>query len=154
MLTPLIMIALLVMPSAIHFAVRPQIWRADPTRSAALGIGLLFLLTASAHFTQTDSMVQMLPGWVPARELLVLVTGGLEIAIAIAVLLRRTRAVGAWAAIALLIAFFPANVYAALNHIPLGAHAWGPSYLLIRAPLQMFILWWIYAQVLRKRNAP
>jgi len=47
------------------------------------------------------------------------------------------------------VAFFPANVYAALQHVPMGGHAWGPIYLLVRAPLQLFILWWIWAMVLR-----
>jgi uncharacterized membrane protein len=43
-----------------------------------------------------------------------------------------------------LVLFFPANVYAALNHIPMGGHAWGPVYLLVRAPLQIIILLWVY----------
>lgn len=42
------------------------------------------------------------------------------------------------------VVFFPANIYAAINHIPMGGHAWGPVYLLIRAPLQVVILLWIY----------
>ena len=50
----------------------------------------------------------------------------------------------AWVAAAVLVAFFPANIYAALLHAPMGGHAWGPVYLLVRAPLQLFILWWIW----------
>ena len=97
-------------------------------------------------------MVQMLPSWVPARELLVYPTGVLEIAIAAALFFRRSRAAGAWVAAAMLLAFFPANVYAALQHVPMGGHAWGPVYLLVRAPLQLFILWWIWSMVLRART--
>ena len=52
-------------------------------------------------------------------------------------------------AAAVLVAFFPANVYAAFQHAPMGGHAWGPAYLLIRAPLQLFILWWIWRFVLQ-----
>ena len=39
--------------------------------------------------------------------------------------------------------------YAALQHVPMGGHAWGPVYLLVRAPLQIFVLWWIWAMVLQ-----
>jgi len=31
----------------------------------------------------------------------------------------------------------------------MGGHAWGPAYLLIRAPLQLLILGWVYYFVLR-----
>jgi uncharacterized membrane protein len=51
-----------------------------------------------------------------------------------------------------LILFFPANIYAAINHIPLGGHAWGPAYLLIRAPLQAIILFWVYWFTIRQPN--
>ncbi|VTU36574.1 putative membrane protein [Variovorax sp. PBL-H6] len=66
-----------------------------------------------------------------------------------ALFFRRSCAAGAWAAAIVLVAFFPANVYAALQHVPMGGHAWGPIYLLVRAPLQIFILWWIWAMVLQ-----
>jgi uncharacterized membrane protein len=98
-------------------------------------------------------MVQMLPSWVPARELLVYATGVFEIAIAVALFFQRSRRAGAWAAGVALLAFFPANVYAALQHAPMGGHAWGPVYLLVRAPLQLFILWWIWTLVLRSPGA-
>ena len=114
-----------------------------------MGLGLLFLFTAMGHFAQSDAMVQMLPVWVPHRELLVYSTGVLEIAIAAALFFRRSRMAGAWAAAAVLVAFFPANVYAALQHAPMGGHAWGPIYLLVRGPLQLFILWWIWVMVVR-----
>ena len=36
-------------------------------------------------------------------------------------------------AAAVLVLFFPANIYAAINHIPMGGHAWGPVYRLFAA---------------------
>jgi uncharacterized membrane protein len=149
MLTPVLMFLILVLP---YLGARIA-WRGAPQRdlrpAAAAGVGLLFLFTASGHFFQAGPMVQMLPSWVPQRELLVYATGVLEIAIALAMFFRRTRLAAGWAAIAVLVAFFPANVYAALQQVPMGGHAWGPAYLLVRAPLQAFILWWIWAMVLR-----
>lgn len=89
-------------------------------------------------------MAQMLPPWVPERTLLVYLTGGLEFAIAVGFLVPKSRRFAGWVAAIVLIAFFPANIYAAINRIPMGGHAWGPVYLLIRAPLQAFILYWVY----------
>lgn len=144
MLTPVLMILILVLP---YLAQRMR-GQSDLRPAAATGLGLLFLFTASGHFLQTGPMAQMLPPWVPQREWLVYATGVLEIAIAIALFSARTRTLAAWAAAAVLVGFFPANVYAAFEHAPMGGHAWGPVYLLVRAPLQLFILWWIWRMVL------
>jgi uncharacterized membrane protein len=152
MLTPMLMVLILVLPYLAH-RLLPNRHMRDGRAYAAAGLGLLFLFTASGHFVQTGPMVQMLPGWVPAREALVYATGVLEIAIGLALFFPRARGAAAWAAAAVLVLFFPANVYAALNHVPFGGHAWGPVYLLVRAPLQVFILWWIWRMVLRPAAA-
>jgi len=55
-------------------------------------------------------------------------------------------------AVSVLVLFFPANIYAAINHIPMGGHARGPVYLLIRAPLQVIILSWVYWFTIRQPN--
>jgi uncharacterized membrane protein len=134
MTTPIIMLALMAGP-----------WLVLRTRDAAvIGLALLFFFTGAGHFLQTESMAQMLPPWVPARVPLVYLTGVLEFALAIGFLLPETRRSTGWIAAAVLILFFPANIYAALNHIPMGGHAWGPVYLLVRAPLQLLILAWVY----------
>jgi uncharacterized membrane protein len=89
-------------------------------------------------------MAQMLPPWVPAPVALVYLTGVLEFALAIGFIIPETRRSAGWMAAAVLVLFFPANIYAAINHIPMGGHAWGPVYLLLRAPLQLAILLWVY----------
>jgi uncharacterized membrane protein len=121
----------------------------DAASAAAMGAGLLFLFTASGHFLQTDAMAQMLPPWVPARAALVYATGVMEIGVALAFFSARLRRNAGWAAIAMLVAFFPANVYAAFEQVGLGGHLWGPTYLLIRGPLQLFIIGWIGMWVVR-----
>ena len=149
MLTPLLMTLILVLPYLGRRFLSKRRPLQDLRPAAAAGLGLLFLFTASGHFVQTAPMVQMLPAWVPQRLALVYATGVLEIAIAIALFVPRSRTAGAWAAAVALVAFFPANIHAALQQVPMGGHAWGPVYLLVRAPLQLFILWWIGAMVLR-----
>ena len=154
MLAPVLMTFILVLPYLFaRFAMSgPQ--SRDLRPAAAAGVGLVFLFAASGHFLQTGPMVQMLPPWVPEREFLVYATGVLEIAIAISMFFSRSRRTGALAAAATLVAFFPANVYAAMHQVPMGGHAWGLAYLWVRAPLQIFILWWIWAMVLRDQSKP
>ena len=148
MLTPLLMIFILVLPVLVAAAV-PRL-RSRRRDAGAISLGILFLFTASGHFVQTQAMAQMLPAWVPQREALVYVTGIMEIAVAVGFFVPRWRRGAGWAAIAVLAGFFPANVYAAVHHVPMGGHAWGPVYLLVRAPLQVFLLWWAWYFVLRR----
>lgn len=147
MLTPVLMLLILTLPQLLDRAVARLRGSEAGTASAAWGLGLLFLFTASGHFVQTEPMVQMLPPWVPAREALVYATGVLEIAIALMFFVPAWRRAAGWIAAAVLVAFFPANIYAAFQHAPMGGHAWGPVYLLIRAPLQLFILWWVWRTI-------
>jgi uncharacterized membrane protein len=98
-------------------------------------------------------MAQMLPPWVPERTLLVYLTGILELAIAVGFFVPRARRFTGWVAAAVLVLFFPVNIYAAVNHVPMGGHAWGPVYLLIRAPLQAIILAWVCWFTIRQPDA-
>lgn len=150
MTTPILMLILLTAPYLVVLALNRFAGKVFNLRSAAvIGLGLLFVLTGIGHFTQAGPMTQMLPAWVPERLLLVHVTGVLEFAIALGFFIPRFRHAAGLAAIVVLILFFPANVYAAFNHVAMGGHAWGPAYLLIRAPLQIIILLWTYWFIVR-----
>jgi uncharacterized membrane protein len=110
MTTPLIMLALMVGPYLVA-----QQRNFDPRAAAAYGLSLLFLFTGVGHFLETEAMAQMLPPWVPARVPLVYLTGVLEWALALGFFIPETRRSAGWMAIAALIAFFPANIYAAIR---------------------------------------
>ncbi|MCM5682806.1 hypothetical protein M8A51_25020 [Schlegelella sp. S2-27] len=152
MTTPLLMLLILTLPLLANRLVGRTAAPAATEAAAAWGLGLVFLFTASGHFVQAEAMTQMLPPWVPLRLALVHATGVLEIAIALGLFTRRWRTAAAFAAATVLIAFFPANVYAALQHAPMGGHAWGPVYLLVRAPLQLILLGWTWGFLLRGRT--
>lgn len=129
-------------------------------RHAAIGLGLAFCYFALGHFVITDELAAMLPGWAPARRAIIHVTGLVEIVIAASLLTARTRRAGALAAATMLVAVFPANVYAALNHVgagPVGLDGSvtvpGPEYLWVRAPLQLFLVIWALWPC-RLRDAP
>jgi uncharacterized membrane protein len=151
MVTPVIMLALMTMPYLLALAIRAATRRAfDAHGAAAVGLGILFVFTGIGHFVQTEPMAQMLPGWVPQRVLLVYLTGLLEFAIVAGFFVPKFRRFTGWIAAIILVLFFPANIYAAFNHVPMGGHAWGPVYLLVRAPLQAIILLWVYWFAIRE----
>lgn len=109
--------------------------------SSRLGLALVLFATGITHFLQTDGMLLLLPPWVPAARELILVTGVLEIAAGIALLIERTAHLSARCLIVFFIAVFPANVWAAFNHIEYGGHSLGPVYLLVRGPFQMLLIY-------------
>lgn len=107
---------------------RPTPWLALPARGP-IALALLFLFTGFSHFFFVEEMMQMIPPFVPARELMVYLTGVLEIAGAIGLLIPRLQRIAGYALILFLLGVLPANIYAALNYTGMGSHADGPQYL-------------------------
>ena len=116
----------------------------DARLRGRISLALLFLFTGVGHFVRTDDMVQMLPAWVPLRLGLIYVTGMLEWAGAIGLLLPNVSRIAGLCLIIFLVLIFPANVYAAVNHVAMGGHESGPVYLLLRGPFQALLVWWAY----------
>jgi uncharacterized membrane protein len=46
--------------------------------------------------------------------------------------------------IAYLVLISPSNTYAAVQRIRFGGHSMGPRYLLVRLPLQILLVCWVY----------
>ncbi|RFA36819.1 hypothetical protein CAL65_09850 [Alkalilimnicola ehrlichii] len=154
MTTPIIILVLMTAPYLFARALSSLTHRdLDLRGAAALGLGILFIFFGIGHFVETDAMAHMLPTWVPERVLLVYLTGLLEFTIAVGFFIPRYRRAAGFVAAAVLILFFPANIYAAIHHVPMGGHAWGPTYLFIRAPLQVIVLLWVYWFTIRNRLA-
>ncbi|MFB7308170.1 hypothetical protein [Streptomyces sp. NPDC056192] len=77
------------------------------------GLAAMFLLTGGAHFVgMRDELVAMVPPALPAPEVLVTVSGVFELVGALALLWAPTSGPAAGALGLLLLALFPANVYA------------------------------------------
>lgn len=150
--TLLIILTPLLVPLAGFFLYGRISGRPDITRlGGVVGLSLAFLVFASGHFLVDDKLVLLLPEWLPGRMWIVWVTGVMEGLVALALLYPGTRARAGWAAIVLLVAFFPGNVYGAIQQVDFGGHADGPVYLLLRGPLQLLLIWWAWFFVLRRR---
>lgn len=153
MKTPLLLLSLLIFPYLGIAAF--EAWRGrrfDKGLRGCVGLTLLLLVTGISHFTRSESMLVMLPERVPVRAASVAASGILEIALGIAVLAPRWRRTAGLALIILFLALFPANVWAAIHHVPVGGHAWGPIYLLVRAPLQAIFIAWTFFFAVRAQQ--
>ncbi len=94
------------------------------------------------HFLAPAGFVQIVPEWLPAPLVLVLVSGFFEIAGGVGLLIPKVRRAAGHGLIALYIAVFPANIHMAASDVqPVGFHI--PAVLLwARLPFQaLFIVW-------------
>ncbi|MFE7629164.1 DoxX family protein [Kocuria sp. NPDC057446] len=103
------------------------------------GLSVMFLVTGVSHFAGLrDDLVAMVPPVMPYPELLVTVTGVLELAGAVGLLLPRTAAWAAGGLALLMVAMFPANVYAATAGLTLSGEP--ATALLPRAVMQLLYI--------------
>jgi uncharacterized membrane protein len=81
----------------------------------AVGLAAMFVLTGVAHFVNPlrRDMIAIVPPRLPAPAMLVTVTGVLELAGAVGLLYPPTRTAAAVCLFVLMLAMFPANIYAA-----------------------------------------
>jgi uncharacterized membrane protein len=88
----------------------------------------------------------MMPPYIPAPGFMVALSGVIEVALGVALLIPRTRRLAAWGIVALLIAVFPANI-----HMFMSRDQWPevtPVVTAIRLPFQfLFIAWaWMFTK--------
>jgi uncharacterized membrane protein len=84
-------------------------------RAIAVGLAAMFFMTGAAHFApgMRRDMIAIVPPRLPAPALLVTVTGVLELLGAVGLLYPPTRVAAAGCLFLLMLAMFPANIYAA-----------------------------------------
>jgi uncharacterized membrane protein len=124
-------------------------------RLALVGIAAVFVAAGANHFLNADVYRPMMPSYLPAHDLLIALSGALEIVGGLAVLLPRWRIAAGWFLITLLVAVFPANLHMALH-----PEAWPdlPQLgLYARLPLQgvlIFWAWWATRPETRDQHEP
>ena len=142
MSTPIFLLLILISP---YFIVNTFTRDKSKLRFAGVfGFSLVFIAAGIGHFVKTEEMMLMLPKWMPLIKTGVILTGLLEIILAIAILFNNYRKKLGIFIIILMLVFLLVNINAAYNRVPLGGHEWGLSYLLFRVPLQFVFVLWVY----------
>ena len=99
----------------------------------------MFVVTATAHFNSLRAdLVRMVPPFVPRPELVVTLTGLLELVGATGLVVPATARAASLGLALLLVALFPANVHAALTGLELGGRLATP--LITRTIMQLGFL--------------
>jgi uncharacterized membrane protein len=119
--------------------------RLSTWRAAGRGaLVVMFVFTGASHFTgMKHDFAAMIPPPLPNGLWVIYLSGLFEIAGAVGLLVPRTRRLAGVCLVLLLVALFPANVYAALGEIPLRGEAATPLW--IRTPMQLLyigMVWW------------
>lgn len=114
---------------------------------ARIFAGPIMFVAGVNHFLNPAFYEKIMPSYVPAQTELVYASGVAEMLGAAAVMYPRTRRVGGYFLIAVLVGIFPANVHMAVNadeypNIP-------PWALLARLPLQALFVYWVWLAAFR-----
>jgi uncharacterized membrane protein len=117
----------------------PQSW---PKRIALLVLAFAFVAAGTNHFVNPDFFVAIMPPYLPAHVELVYLSGVVEIAGGIGVLIPALRSLAGWVLVALLVAVFPANLHMALY--PELFSDITPFALYSRLPIQILFIAWAY----------
>ena len=114
-------------------------------------LSAFFIVAGVNHFIRPELYLSMMPHYLPAHELLNIISGAAEIAGGLGVLLPWLRRAAGCGLILLLIAIFPANIHMALHGMA-GADI-APWILWLRLPFQLVLIAWVvYASLSKNPN--
>lgn len=124
----------------------------DIALSARIAMAIMLVFTAIGHFAFTEGMMMMVPSFIPFKKEMVYLTGFIEIAAAVGLLVPSLRIVTGWLLILFFLLLLPANIKAALEQVDYQkATLNGPglSYLWFRIPLQVLFIVWVYISAIK-----
>ena len=99
-------------------------------------MSFLYIFIGAKHFTEPQYFVNITPPQVQHKLFAVYFTGVLEILGGLLILYKKTRMIGAYTLIFLLIVVFPANIYLYLSEIPQQLLGISKTQALTRMPFQ------------------
>src|SRR5688572_20550123 len=113
-------------------------------RTSRLLLAGVFVFAGMMHFIIPASYVGIMPPWLPWHRGLVYLSGALEIAGGLGLLILRTRRAAGVGLVLLLIAVWPANLQMVLNARAVDVPPWHETLLWLRLPLQVGLIWWAW----------
>ena len=115
--------------------------RIAPRAVARLVLALAYLAAGVLHLVLPEPFLTITPGWVPAPEQVIRLTGAAEIAGAIGLMIPRLRGAAGIGLALYAVCVFPANIKHAMDNLGTGTGL-GLAYHLPRLLLQPVIVWW------------
>lgn len=109
---------------------------------AAYAFAVFFVIAGINHFVMPEFYLRIIPPALPAHALINALAGIAEIITGVLFALPRTRVLGGWLAVAVLVAVFPANIYLYMNQSIIPQVS--PALHLLRLPLQALFIAWAY----------
>lgn len=111
-------------------------------------LAVFFMVAGVNHFISPAIYLGIMPPALPWPLALVYVSGVAEVAGGVGVLIPALRRWAAWGLIALLVAVFPANIYAACHGMVINGHSVPTWVLWLRLPFQVLFIAWVYLSCL------
>jgi uncharacterized membrane protein len=120
--------------------VRDRSHRRSAGAALAVGLGGFLGVAGLAHFVSPGFFDAIVPPWLPPDERFWTYASGVaELVVAVLLLVPRWRRFGGWAAVVLLIAVYPANLYMAWDWRD--RQAAEQLVAVLRLPLQIPLIW-------------
>lgn len=108
-------------------------------------MALLYFLAGINHFRTPRLYQKIIPPYFSNPILLNQLSGGIEIILAIALVIIPNSSFAAWGIILLLLAVFPTHIYMLKN--PNASLGLPKSFLYMRLPLQLLLMYWAYQYI-------
>ena len=115
-------------------------------------MGIMYVFIGIKHFTGPQYFLEIVPPKLPFKLFLVYLTGLIEIIGGAAILSLKTRKMGSFLLIFLLVSVFPANIYLYVSEVPQNALGVSKMDALIRMPFQIPLILLAYWH--SKKNHP
>ena len=119
----------------------------DFSLAGRIAMSVMLIFTTIGHFVFIQGMTMMMPDFMPFKKEIVYLTGVIEFAAAIGLLIPAIERLTAWLLILFFILILPANINAAIKKIDYQKGTTsgnGLNYLWFRIPLQIFFIAWVY----------
>ncbi len=111
-------------------------------RRYSILMGIIYILAGINHFIVPKFYLQIMPPYLPYHLALVYISGAAELVCGMMLIPAKTRKIGAWCTIVLLIAIFPANIQMSIDNYASGGLMFYLS--IIRLPFQLLFIYWAY----------
>jgi uncharacterized membrane protein len=116
--------------------------RISPKRISLYAMVMFYIAAGINHVLYPEFYYKIMPPWLGWHHTIILISGLIEVLLALLLLRTRTRRFAAYCILVFLVAVFPANVQMAINYYYQNEP--GLWLALIRLPFQIVLIWWAY----------